>query len=866
MVLAAVVMGLPTLKGTFVGADDHRLVRNHVLVSYPSLAHAAELLAINHRDLYQPLPLLSFSAEFAVAKALGLYDQDAHGGDWLFHLTNILLHAANAVLVWLVVVTLSRRVSSPRQKFAVLSRVRATMNKGGGRRERSVDKTHLIATVAAIVFAVHPFQMEVVAWVNGRMMLLSTLFALAAVVALGQWFNTGRRGWAIWVVLFVLFSATSKIRVGLPLLLWLVPLAQRRKPTRGFLALWAICAAVTAGLAVINYQATSEAGMFSGAVANLHGPRVIRALLALAFYFQHMMLPVGLASWYPTPGLVGWAEPETIRAMAIVLPTAALCVWAAFRHPEARWGLAWFAATMAVTVQLVPTRNALAADRYMYLPMVGLCWILGWVICSAFDRAKSRVSETQARAGGCAAGLAVCAVLIGIGWHTASFYENPVAKTYRIASLYPNTAYVWERAGGALQQAGRPEEAIEYAEKEFAHDAPGVRSAAYAVIGAARYDLGQVDEAIAAFRQAIEISPDETLAQFQLARVLAEVGRTGEALDMYEAAVEIAPLYDAGSNRLATLYRRLGRPDDARKTYERVLGNNSYDVVATMSLAELDIEAGGKKALESARQRLESLLSWRSDDVDALVNLSVVYHGLGDDRRAMAGYKQVLAIDRHHATAAFNLAGLYHAAGKDSLAWKYFESGLRAGPESVEQVITAHDFLVSRREFDQVVALWTNYVVGRPEDRRGRVFLVWAKALAEDPTAAQELERFVRSGEARPLTTASKILTELVAGRGDELPSLADKLCGESEAVADARERLLSSFEAYDVRHPDDAWAYCLVAILLLCENRIEDAGVFLDLCDRHCRAGDCREQVERLRVRIGVLAGDSASPSVGQP
>ena len=107
--VAAVVMGLPTLGGSFVGGDDHRLVLNHVLVNHPSVAHALELFTIVHRDLYQPLPLLTFSAEFAAAKALGLFSEGVGGGARLFHLTNIILHAVNAVLVWAVIRRLQER-------------------------------------------------------------------------------------------------------------------------------------------------------------------------------------------------------------------------------------------------------------------------------------------------------------------------------------------------------------------------------------------------------------------------------------------------------------------------------------------------------------------------------------------------------------------------------------------------------------------------------------------------------------------------------------------------------------------------------------------------------------------------------------
>ncbi len=96
---AALVMGLPTVRGLFVGGDDHRLVLNHVLVSRPSVAHAGELFTIPHRDLYQPLPLLSFSGEFALLQALHFDERGGDGVAWLFHLNNNLLHMVNAVLV-----------------------------------------------------------------------------------------------------------------------------------------------------------------------------------------------------------------------------------------------------------------------------------------------------------------------------------------------------------------------------------------------------------------------------------------------------------------------------------------------------------------------------------------------------------------------------------------------------------------------------------------------------------------------------------------------------------------------------------------------------------------------------------------------
>ena len=242
LVFAAVVMGLPTLRGGFVGGDDHRLVLNHVLVNHPSFAHGVQLFTILHRDLYQPLPLLTFSGEFAVANALRLFDSGVEGGAWLFHLTNVLLHAFNTVLVWITVGMLQKRLGV--QRLAV-------------------------ATVAALLFAVHPFQVEVVAWVNGRMMLLSTLFALASLLAFARWLDTPRPGYAALTILFVLLSSLSKVRVGLPLLLGLVALIHGQRLRTRFWSLWILCALVTGWFVRVNIDATAGADLFAEGAEHL---------------------------------------------------------------------------------------------------------------------------------------------------------------------------------------------------------------------------------------------------------------------------------------------------------------------------------------------------------------------------------------------------------------------------------------------------------------------------------------------------------------------------------------------------------------------------------------------------------------------
>ena len=518
VVACALLMGLPTLWGTFAFGDDHQLVLNHVLVNHPSFAHAIELFRIIHRDLYQPLPLLSFQIEFAIAGACGLLDHGIEGGAWFFHMNNVLLHALNACLVW----TLSRGM-------ATVLRLR---------------RGDLIALVTGVLFAVHPLQVEVVAWINGRMMLLSTLFALLAMLTLARWLRVGGfwSGWA--VPLCAVCCQISKVRVEFPFLMLLIIFAHRQflrvstdqvsmgnvgggiDQKRGgpsnrraahegrryihistVVVLWLACAAITAAATVVNYQATDRAGMFEGAAQNLTGPGIVRALRSLAWYFEHFLIPIGLAPWYPAPGVVRWMEWETLRAVLTLLPVAGLGVWSLLRHRPLCGGLAWFLLAIATTVQLVPTRNTLAADRYMYLPIVGLVWMVGLALAQAPSR-RSLILPGGRGLSRTVGGVVVLA-LLGLSWYTGWFYNEPLRKITRIANLFPDALHVWERAGWAYYHDGQYEQAIALSEREFRHDDLDAHSDALEVIGAAQLKLGRHDEALASLRKAIAADPEK---------------------------------------------------------------------------------------------------------------------------------------------------------------------------------------------------------------------------------------------------------------------------------------------------------------------------------------------------------------------
>ncbi|MFQ6049416.1 MAG: hypothetical protein ACE5K7_08630, partial [Phycisphaerae bacterium] len=238
---AAAVAAAPALRCRFVGGDDLRLLLKHPLVSRPCWANALQLLTRPHYDLYQPLPMLAYMAEYR------LYGRAPLG----YHVDRLILHTANALLAWWLVWQLTRRLST--------------------------------STLTGLAFAVHPLAVEAVASVAKLTIGLSTALVLACMIAYLRWRQRGgarRYGLSL---LTGLLALLCKPIVTLPLGLWLLEAYRARFDRRrlswrhlaGGLPL--LITAVVAGW--LNLQITSRAGLTGQARQERAGPIAARAAL-----------------------------------------------------------------------------------------------------------------------------------------------------------------------------------------------------------------------------------------------------------------------------------------------------------------------------------------------------------------------------------------------------------------------------------------------------------------------------------------------------------------------------------------------------------------------------------------------------------
>ncbi len=606
--VAALLMGLPSLPGEFLPGDDITLVRDHVLINRPSLDHAVKLFRPDaNRDLYQPVPLLTFAANFAIVHRLGLR---AEQGVLLFHLTNVVLHAGTAVLVWWLIARRSRDTLSP--------------------------------VIAGVLFSIHPLNVETVAWLNGRMMLTSTLFAVATLVAADAW--QSRRRWpaAVLCVLCTTLAMMSKVRPDLPVLLLLLMLLRSRRPAVRAWIVWGIVAATTVFFAWVNLGLSR--GQLEAGAETLEGTRAVRTILALGWYLGRFVVPYGLASWHPMPNPARWTDPALIpTAIIVLLASTVVLVF----HRRVRFvgvGVVWFLITIAVTLPLIPSRNVLVAERYFYLPGIGLCWSAAALLAAAAGAMRRRPAPAG-KAAAVALGIIAALALLVTSWRYALTYRTGVARAQQMAACYPASEGVWRNLAQAYLQAGRFRESLEAARKEQRLHPEAESTSAAQLEGMALFRLGRIAEGLAVLEAAVAKSPEDSTGLYRLAGLYQEANRQQDALRTYVRAAEVDPRHNPALTAAGTLLLGEKRYGQARAMFEQALLNNPYDLTANHGLAEIDVDQG---RLDAAADRLESMLSWLPDYDGARATLTLVELRRGRPEQALAQVERILANPRRN--------------------------------------------------------------------------------------------------------------------------------------------------------------------------------------------------------------------------
>jgi tetratricopeptide (TPR) repeat protein len=473
-----------------------------------------------------------------------------------FHVTNVLLHLASAVLLFLVLETMTRAPSR--------------------------------SALVAALFALHPLHVEPVAWVAERKGVLSTLFwmlTLAAYVAYVR--RPSLHRYSLVFLALALGLMAKAMLVTLPFALLLLdywPL--RRWPAvggRSLLREKVPLLLIVLALAVPAFLAQRKAGALPSFELVPLEARWRNALEAYAAYIGKMFWPLNLAPHYPHPG--GTVSTAGALASGLLLALLTLLVLGPGRHwPYLAVGWLWYLGTLVPVIGLVQIGGHAMADRYTYVPLIGLYLALTW-------GAADLVSAWRLpRPVPIVATVLVLLVCIVLSWTQIGYWANDVLLWQHALAVTERNALAHCNLGVALLRAGLADRARIEFEKAVAVE-PRYAQARLNLANALR-ELGRLREAEAQFRAVIELDPRDGLPHYGLGNALWDLGQTDEAMAEYRQTIDLDPTVALPHYSLGLALQRRGQGEEAETEYRRALEIDSTLAVAHHNLGGLLAESG----------------------------------------------------------------------------------------------------------------------------------------------------------------------------------------------------------------------------------------------------------------------------------
>ena len=515
LIAAAVLVYAPARDFDFVSWDDPEYVTQNVHVRQGlSIDGVVWAFTTGDHENWHPLVALSHMLDceiYGIAPA-------GH------HLSNIVLHVLNVLLL-----------------FGVLHAMTGAIWQ--------------CAWVAAL-FAVHPLNVEAVAWVSARKDVLSTLLGLLAMAAYVAYARRGGIGrYLLSAALLALGLMAKPMLVTLPLVFLLLdywPLGRlriggarteavaeqpRTRRSLGYLLLEKLpLLALSVASSMVTYTVLRPRVVVPSTFRPV--PFELRAANAVVSYVRYLaqaLWPTDLAILYPHPNLPGgtpWSAGQVIGAAVLLVVISAAVLWAR-RQRYLLVGWLWYLGTLVPVIGLMQVSADAMADRYTYLPMIGIFIAVVWGAAELTGRVGRRHALPRA-AMGAAAAVVLVALMAGAA-RQVSYWRDSIALYEHALEVAPGTAIMRTNLANVLTEKGRIDEAIEH------------------------------------YRLAVEIDPDFLPAHNNLGNTLMFRSQPNEAVEHYRRAVALAPNLPHTHINLADTLIVLGRIDEAIAHYERAL-------------------------------------------------------------------------------------------------------------------------------------------------------------------------------------------------------------------------------------------------------------------------------------------------------
>ncbi len=607
----------------------------------------------------------------------------------MHHLVSVLFHAANAILLFLL------------------------LNQITGAIWRSV--------IVAALFVLHPLHVESVAWASERKDVLSAFFFFLTLIAYGRYVSNveyeGERkkdsafrtrhsafSYLLSLFLFALGLMSKPMLVTLPFVLllldfWPLQRLQSATPLRLLFEKLPFFA-LSAASSVITFIVQRKGGAVSTSISL--GARIANAIVSYVHYILDMFWPTHLSVLYPHPGT--WPALEVIASALFLLVVSVGVLYSARRHPYLTVGWFWFLGTLVPAIGFIQVGIQSRADRYTYLPIIGLFAMLAWGVTellehfsqpeadeassSPRERAGVKGNETSAAqdlshspplafiTGLCLFPLAACAILtsrqIGYWRNSETLFRRTVQVTKNNYLAYNNLGFYLSNRGDTLAAMENYRKALEIN--------PGYEDA-HNNLGYAYANLKRYPEAIAEYEKALKIRPNHVEVNNNLGNALADVGRLDEAIEHYMIVLRQKPDHADAHNGLAIALSMKGRYDEAIEHFHEALRYKPNDAGAHSNLGNT---YGMQGKFDLAIAEYIEALKLNPKDSQAENNLAITFCKQGKLDEAISHYHAAMALKPDDPQIHYNLGVALAQQGKREEALAQYNVALRLKPDYAE--------------------------------------------------------------------------------------------------------------------------------------------------------------------------------------
>ncbi|MCH2606088.1 MAG: tetratricopeptide repeat protein [Nitrospinales bacterium] len=615
LVIATFIAYMQVLKYGFITSfdDTEYLTSNWNIKAGLTKESIVWAFSTSYAANWHPLTWLSHMLDYE------LYGMEPFG----HHLTSLIFHITNTLLL-----------------FGVLLKMTGALWRSG---------------LVAVLFALHPLNVESVAWVSERKNVLSTFFLLLTLWAYVRYVDKKNAGNYLLVVLFLALGLMSKpMLVTLPFVLllldfWPLKRFSEVRPARLILEKVPLFILIIGSCVATFITQKSGGAIRSSEFSSLYF-RVANALVSYFEYLRNMLWPSGLSVFYPHPGnaLPIW------KPLACTILLVVVTIWVVKgirRAPYLAVGWFWYLGTLVPVIGIVQVGEQAMADRYTYVPLIGIFIAIAWSLPEQIKTGKEKLLPILS-------GI-VISLLIALTWIQVSHWKNSITL-FKHAINVTDTKYL------------------------------GVATI-HAFLGDAYHREGELGIAISEFKKSLDLDPINLYSLNNLAATLAEQGNLKEGLSYAQKLSRLQPDYTPGLITMGNILEETGKLDQAQIYYEQVLERDSDSFDNYLNLANILYRKGN---LEGAIPHYKKVITLNPNLLEAHYNLGNIFGQLGQPIDAKKEFEQAIRCDEKQPLPHYGLGLIELQAGNYLKAIEAFEQALSLNPK-LEQ---ARHFLAQANE------------------------------------------------------------------------------------------------------------------------------------------------------------------------